>query len=238
MYDKNYTTELNINGESVASNTSTDYKKSWSKSFTLKEGENTFEFVLTDSAGKTTTQTKTINYSINAPELVITNCPTNVTDSLVTLSGTIYDSTYSCSLTINGVLYNTVYYPDSKRQWSGSFRLKEGENTFEIVLTNSVGKTTTETRTINLTIGTPEIKLTSCPETTTEPFVYINGTVTGNVDGVAFYIDGKKFSLNANNEFSDCYILKEGENTVVFRAVNKYGKEVTVSKVITYTPED
>ena len=51
------------------------------------------------------------------------------------------------------------------------------------------------------------------------------------------FIDDEEVYVNYSGEFSETVDLKEGSNTFEFRAVNDYGKEVTVTKTITYTPE-
>ena len=51
------------------------------------------------------------------------------------------------------------------------------------------------------------------------------------------FIDDEEVYVNYNDEFSKTFDLKEGANTFNFRAVNNYGKEVTVTKTITYTAE-
>ena len=237
MYDKNYSSSLTINGESIASNSYSDYTKDWTASYTLKEGENTFEFVLTNSAGKTVTETKTINFSVGGPELKITNCPSNVTTKNVTISGTMYDANYSSSLTINGESIASNSYNDYEKSWSKSFTLEEGVNTFEFVLTNSVGKSTTEKRTINFSVGEPKIQFINCPENTKKDSITVKGKITGNNEGAMLFIDDEEVYVNYSGEFSKTVVLKEGSNTFEFRAVNDYGKEVVVTKTITYTPE-
>lgn len=234
MYDKNYSTTLLINGETVATNSTADYKKSWSQTYTLKEGENTFNFVLKNSAGLTSGITKTVTYSAGAPELTITSCPSSVSDKSVTISGTIYDENYTTELLINGISVATNSTPDYSKSWSQTYTLKEGENTFEFVLTNSAGKSTTQTKTITFNVGSPEIQFINCPESTTKENITIKGKITGTNDGAMLFIDDEEVHISSSGEFSVTYQLEEGANTFVFRAVNDYGKEVTVTKTITY----
>ena len=51
------------------------------------------------------------------------------------------------------------------------------------------------------------------------------------------FINDEEVNVNYNGEFSKNLTLKEGTNTFKFRAVNNYGKEDTITKTITYTPE-
>jgi len=237
MYDSNYTTSLTINGESVATCTYADYERSWSKSYTLKEGANTFEFVLTSAAGKTSTETRVVNFSVGGPELKITSCPNNVTKKDITISGTMYDSNYTTNLSINGESVASNTYADYERSWSKSYTLKEGANTFEFVLTNAAGKTTTETKTIYFSVGDPEIQFTNCPETTQQDKITITGKIARNNEGASLFINDKEAWLNSYYYFSETYTLSAGSNKFIFRAVNDYGKTVTITKTIIYSPE-
>ena len=237
MYDKNYPQTLTINGETVAYNSSSDYTRSWSASYVLKEGDNTFEIVLTNSAGKTVRETRTVNFSVGGPVLKITQCPTNVTSKNITISGTMYDKNYPQTLTINGenVAYNSS--SDYTRSWSASYTLKEGDNTFEIVLTNSAGKTVKETRTVNFSVGSPEIIFTNCPEVTQQKNISIQGKIKGFNEGVKLYINDQEVSVGYSGDFSKSVTLNEGDNGFVFRAVNSYGKSTSIAKTIRYVAE-
>ena len=51
------------------------------------------------------------------------------------------------------------------------------------------------------------------------------------------FINDEECYLNYYSEFNATVDLKEGDNRFTFRAVNNDGKEVSETRVITYTPE-
>ena len=227
--DDNASVSVTINGESVNVNWNGD----WSRSYTLSEGENTFEIVATNTNGKQTKKSVTILYTVGAPTLTVNQSDQTVTDKDFTLSGRATDANYSVSVTVNGKSVSVGWNGD----WSKSYTLSEGENTFEIVATNTNGKQTKETVSVTLLVGDPEIQFFNCPERTKNSSVTIKGKITGNNEGAMLFIDGEEVYVNYSGEFSETVDLQEGANTFEFRAVNEYGKEVTETKTITYAPE-
>lgn len=235
MYDKNYSTTLTINGSKV--DVSSEGKTSnWFWPCTLKEGKNTFNFVLTSSSGKTTTQTKTVNYSVGGPELTITSCPAEVSDKNVALRGTLYDKDYNTVLTINGeaVATSTAGYNSN---WNWTYTLKEGENTLNFVLTSSSGKTVSQAKTINYNAAKPELTIGYCPSEVINNTVTIRGSIYDKNFSTVLTINGEEVdtaSADYKSNWEKTYTLKEGENTFKFVLTSYSGKEVTETKTITY----
>ncbi len=146
--DKNYGATLTINDEYVTSMRDRG-EKSWRHTTELDEGTNTLIFELKNEAGKVTSETRTIEFSASAPELVITGCPETVTSEEVTLTGVMSDRNYGATLYINGEYVMSTYSSSGgKKSWRHTVSLREGSNTIEFVLKNDAGKTTSETRTI------------------------------------------------------------------------------------------
>ena len=225
--DANYSVSVTVNGESVNVNSYNE----WSKSYTLSEGENNFEVVATNENGKQTKKKITVTYTVGAPKLTINQSNQTVTDKKFTLSGEATDANYSVSVTVNGESVNVNSY----NEWSKSYTLSEGENNFEVVATNENGKQTKDSITITFKVGNPEIRFINCPENTKKNSITIKGKITGNNEGAMLFIDDEEVYVNYSGEFSKTVELKEGSNTFEFRAVNDYGKEVTVTKTITYS---
>ena len=100
-----------------------------------------------------------------------------------------------------------------------------------------MGKSSTETRTISLEIGAPEITFTNCPEVTQQKNLSIQGRIKGQNDGAKLYINDQEVSVGYSGDFSKSVTLSEGDNSFVFRAVNSYGKSKTISKTIKYVGE-
>lgn len=230
-------TTVTVNGETVKM--SSNYYDEYEGNYVYKfEQEGSKDFTVEGKrGGKTKKVSVTAKYEVGVPKLNITQCPTNVTTKDVTIRGTMYDKNYSQSLTINGESIASNSYSDYSKDWSASYTLDEGENTFEFVLTNSAGKTVTETKTINFSVGEPELQFSNCPEDMSKSQVTIKGKIKGNNEGAMLFVNDEEVRVNYNGEFSTTVDLKEGTNSFRFRAVNDYGKEITVTKTITYTPE-
>lgn len=238
MYDKNYPTELLINGESIATNSYADYRSSWSKNYTLTEGKNTFEFILKNSNGKTSIETRTVNLNTGVPTLKIISCPTSVTSKDVTIFGTIYDKNYSTELLINGESVAATSYADYTGSWTRSYTLTESNNKFKFVLKNSNGKTVTETRDITFNVGVPVLKITSCPTSVTSKNITISGTMYDKNYSTELLINGESVATNQygdyTNSWSKNYTLTEGENKFEFVLKNDNGKTVTEVRTVDF----
>ena len=170
---------VTINGESIdsRSNTGTLY---WSKFYTLKEGENTFNITATSTAGKTSTETRTVTLEIGALEITFTNVfrAVNSYGKSKTISKTIkyvgeikapvlkvddiISSTTESKITITGTVNDSldskvvVYVNDKKitsgnGNWSANVSLDEGNNDIIVVATNAYGKSTTVVKKITYT---------------------------------------------------------------------------------------
>ena len=220
-----YSPVLTINGEQV----SIDWISRFNKTVNLKEGANKFEFVLKNSYGKTVKQTKTVNFTPGGPELYIEYCPENVATNSIEIKGRVKGD-YSPVLTINGEQVSI----DWISRFNETVNLKEGENKFEFVLKNRYGKETRQTRIINFSVGNPKIVFVNCPESTTKSNLRITGRIEGVNAGALLFMNDEEKRLDYDKEFSINVELEKGDNTFKFRAVNDYGKEVTVEKTVRY----
>ena len=224
---------LTVNGKSVSVSS---YNGHWETTLTLTEGENDVKIEATNNLGKSTTETRTINFGVGAPTITINSCPSSSDTNSVTIEGYVSDTNDSRpKLTVNGKNVSVSSYNGS---WSTDVSLSEGENTITITATNNLGKSSTETRTVTFSAGSPDILFLNCPETTSRSEITIKGKITGSNSGAMMFINDEEVRVTYSNEFSKTYTLKEGENKFVFRAVNGYGKETTVTKTITYTSDD
>ena len=237
---------VTVNGKSV----NVDYRYSsggWRYETTLKEGNNDFTIVATNSLGKATTVKKTINFGVGAPTLKITECPATSNAETVTISGTVSDTNDSSpTVTVNGSKVNvgSVYYSSGKwsGKWSYKATLKEGDNDFTIIATNSLGKTTTEKRTINFGVGAPTLKITECPAISDTETVTISGTVSDtNDDSPTVTVNGSKVNVGygyyTSGRWSYEATLKEGDNDFTIIAANNFGKTTTEKRTIHFEVE-
>lgn len=231
LTDSNYSAFLKINGERV----DIGAYGYWVKTYTLKDGENKFTFEAFNSNGKKVTEERTVIFNDGGPQFAITECPTTATDKFITIRGTLRDSNYNVSLTINGESAGI----DASGNWGKQYVLKEGENKLTFVASNSNGKKVTEDRTVVFNVNGPKIIFTACPESSQESYAYIKGSLEGLNDGVKLYMNDKEVSLlDENSIWTNRFSLKvnliAGDNTFIFKAVNSYGKSTTVVKTIKY----
>ena len=215
----------------------------WSYKATLKEGNNDFTIVATNSLGKATTVKKTINFGVGAPTLKITECPATSNAETVTISGTVSDTNdASPTVTVNGSKVNVDYGYYTSGRWSYKATLKEGDNDFTIIATNSLGKTTTEKRTINFGVGAPTLKITECPAISDTETVTISGTVSDtNDDSPTVTVNGSKVNVGygyyTSGRWSYEATLKEGDNDFTIIAANNFGKTTTEKRTIHFEVE-
>lgn len=208
----------------------------WSDSFEtsadLKEGENTFVFKAKNSAGKTTTVTKTVTYTANGPILKVDDIPETTDRTSITVSGKVTDKNdYSPS----------VYLNDEKlSSWSGTFEktvnLQEGENTLVFKAKNSAGKTTTITKRITLSADGPRLQVDDIPAVVDTQKLTISGKITDKNDySPSVYVNDEKLS-SWSNTFEKSVTLQVGENTIVIKGKNSAGKTTIVTKTVVFQP--
>lgn len=217
-----------INDELLSLNSS----NMWSKELGLKEGSNTFTIKAVNKLGRVTTLVKTITFNVGAPEIILNECPDSSSYAKMTISGRVNDiNDASPKVYLNDELLSL----GSNNTWSKEVTLKEGINTYTIKATNSLGKTTTLTKVINLIVEAPNVYLSSFPEVSTTQTVTINGSVSDKNDSQPkVYINGEQITLNWNNTWSKTLTLVEGVNKVEIKAVNSYGKTYSITKGITF----
>ncbi|GAA3407796.1 S-layer homology domain-containing protein [Paenibacillus hodogayensis] len=194
------------------------------KKVELTEGTNTIVVKATNSLGKSTTVTKTIVFNTGGPVLKVNDIPDTTDKASVNVSWSVTDKNDSKP---------KVYINDeAQSEWSSSktISLSEGANTIVFKATNSLGKSTTVTKTITLSTGGPVLKVNDIPDSTDKTSVMVSWSVTDKNDSRPIvYINDE-----AQSEWSSSktIALNEGINTIVFRATNSLGKSTTVTKKI------
>lgn len=224
---------VTVNGESVSMSTNGygkfvgDYKYSFSK-----EGEMELRVVAT-KAGKTSTKTVSVDHSVDSPEIEITSCPETVDKNSVTIRGTVTDPQGgTVTLTVNGEKITLTRWDSS---FSINYKLEDGENTIRFVATNEFGKTSTKTCKVTTDLKKPNLSVNDIPATTTEKIITVSGKATSY--GTTVRINGEKISLDWRDSFTREITLQEGKNTITVTATGYDGGVTTVTKTITYKPE-
>jgi hypothetical protein len=204
------------------------YNGDWSKEITLKQGTNKIMISAKNKFDKETVMEKEIEFLADIPELTVDHVPENVTVNTITLTGRATDTNDSSIK----VYINDVYIDYSN--FSKSYTLAEGANTFVFKAVNNLGKTSEIiTKTVNFVIGSPKLTIDNVPENVTSKTINLTGRATDINDGsVKIYIIDVYVDYSS---FNKSYTLNEGVNNLVFKAVNSYGKQTVVTKTVTYT---
>ena len=198
----------------------------------LEEGDNTITVEVSDSDGRTVTETVTTTVDTGSPVLTL-NAPATSDSTEVTITGTVSDAgdIAATSLSVNSE--STPVTLDSNGEFSQTVTLDDGENTITLSATDAAGNenSVTQTTTVSLDTTPPTVTL-EAPATSTESTVTVTGTVVdeSEVDSVSLSVDGEHsqdVTLDSNNEFETTLSLSEGENTISLSATDAYGNEAT-----------
>ena len=232
-----------INDKEVSLNS----KNEFSYTYTFdREGSQRFIFKA-ECFGKEKKLERVVNYSLNAPVITLSNCPSEVKVDSVKISGTVSDENYKkstsftthVSLTIN----NRSISMDSQGKFTTEVYLEPGVNKIIFVAKNDLGKTTQIEREIKYVkeYTAPELYSLSYPKTTSNSIVEITGKVKDNnvVDlrSISLTINGEIVSVDSNGSWSKNLTLVDGVNRFTIIANNSYGKSVTEVIEIIYTKE-
>ncbi|SDD65574.1 S-layer homology domain-containing protein [Paenibacillus sp. UNCCL117] len=204
-------------------------QSSWSsgKTVELQEGANTITVKAVNSLGKTTTVTKQITFNTDGPVLKVSDIPETTDKQTVTVSWSVSDKNDSSP---------KVYVNDEVQSGyttSKTISLEEGVNTIVFKATNKLGKSITVTKTISLGTGAPNLKVGPIPSTTESERVNVSWSVTDTNDSSPkVYINDQLQSYTT----SASIVLEPGENTLIFKATNARGKEIALTRTITFNP--
>lgn len=207
-------------------------KDSFKHTFNLKDGEGfyEYEFKVVKPNGRYKVVTKTIERIIPAPTITAT-VPEKTESQRMTITGQINDRNDSDpTLYVN----NSRVYPNSSGSWSYTLDLSEGQNAIKITGSNKFGKKTEITKKVTFTAAAPLITINEIVEVVFVDKITITGKVTDlNDSNPTIYINNQK-RYNYNNSINETIILKEGENTIIISAENKFGKKSTITKKVNY----
>lgn len=195
--------------------------------YKIDTDEGTYQIVVTARlpGGKSKTVTKEITYEKGGPDLKVNDIPEQTDKSSVTISWTATSNDYYDEV--------TVYVNDeaqSRYTTSKTVKLEEGENSIVVRAVNEAGKETVVTKTITFNNGGPVLKVSEVPETTDKKSITVSWTVSDKNDSYPeVYVNDE---LQSNYSSSITLQLQEGVNTIVFKAVNSFGKTTVVTKTV------
>ncbi len=199
----------------------------------INVGQNTITIVVTDAAGNTTTQTRTVTRTgSNAPTLVVTQ-PIDgfaTKENTVTVQGTAVDSSgTTLTVTVNG----SSVAIGTGGAFSTQATLTEGTNTITIVATNGSGQSTAVTRTVKKDSTPPLLSVTNPTDgqLTRDSSVVVLGTVT-DASVVTLTVNGQQTIIDPSGTFSAIVSLNEGTNQVNVTAIDALGNTSTITRTI------
>lgn len=73
----------------------------------------------------------------------------------------------------------------------------------------------------------------SASQTTNQPTIEVSGSTSQQAQ---VYIDGFNVPVDADGKFNAPVILKQGANTVTITAINSFGRQAEVKRIVNYTP--
>ena len=215
---------------------------SFSVDVALSAGANTLTATATDAAGNQATADATVTYTPpdTTPPVIGITTPTDgaeLTESPVTVTGTVSDDRALASVTVNGV--PAVITGGS---FSADVPLSPGSNALTAVATDAAGNSAsvsvavtytpadTTPPTVSITTPTDGAELTESPAT-------VIGTVSDDraladvtVNGIAALVTGNSFSVDI--------ALTEGANTLTALATDAAGNTASSGVTVTYVPPD
>ncbi|WP_155925755.1 S-layer homology domain-containing protein [Bacillus sp. UNC438CL73TsuS30] len=208
------------------------YDGTWSDSFDLSEGDNTFVIKAENSLGKTSSVTKTVKFSPPVPVLTVNSVLSSTEYDSITISGKVSDKNDDRpKVYVN----DQEVYVSYDGTWSDSFDLSEGDNTFVIKAENSLGKISSVTKVVKFIPPSPTLTVNTVPSTTTYNTITISGKVSDkNDDRPKVYINNQEVYVSYDGPWSKAFSLMSGLNTFEIKATNSLGKITSITRTITY----
>ena len=192
---------------------------------TLKEGSNPVTVKAVNKLGKTTEVTRTIEFIPNPPQLVLGPLPDTTDKETITVTWRVQDDNDPSPM---------VYVNNTPVNFGTSTNLKLaiGMNTISVRAVNKYGKSTEVTKTIHFASEGPTIQINPVPATTGKGRIDLVWTLKdANDSSPRVYVNDKYY-----NSSPATVVLKEGDNTIVVRAVNRLGQSTEQTINVTFVP--
>jgi hypothetical protein len=201
----------------------------WSYSLTLAEGVNYIDISGVHSGATAAFKNVIITLDTLAPVLTVSALSDGATASnqVQNISGTVSDPNLA-GVSVNG---NPVSVNNGT--FSYAIALAKGSNSISVVAADSLGHTTTNTRTINFEPALPIIAITNLADGsfTNQQEITISGTVDKTA---AVTVNGVAANPGGGLEWSALVKLDAGMNTIDIAATDQYGSEVKQKRTVVY----
>ncbi len=231
---------VSVNGEKVSGRGS---KIAINKTVALVEGDNKITIEGRDSAGNLSVGTITVRLDTQAPEISVASPEKGMvtTSREVKVKATVRDSRGISAITINGMPIEL-----SGRQVeaiSRTIALKPGETAVIIKAKNALGNESEEIIPIGIDTDGPAVSLSEFPDNmiiyNVDAFAF-RGTASDPSGVAQVSINHSRLPISPGTQvmFSYSIPLQEGENHVEIGAIDKYGNERVIKKVIRRETKD
>ncbi|HXE97037.1 MAG TPA: carboxypeptidase regulatory-like domain-containing protein [Dongiaceae bacterium] len=230
---------ITINGKPVAFN-ATD--GSFSHAFTLLPGDNKITTIVSDAAGNTASDSRTVTLDQAAPLLAVAAPADNIKTaaSSITVSGTV-DKTSTVQVTDNGSTQLSAAMTGNT--FTVSVNLVPGINTIGITATDLAGNSSTAKRTVVCDNLNPTLAVTDPGQdsSTVQAAMIIKGTVSDTITNatVLITVDGSHYTPVVTNGAFSQQISFAAEKTyqVIVTATDEVGNASTVRRNIIYSSQ-
>ncbi|MCC3372494.1 S-layer homology domain-containing protein [Cohnella sp. REN36] len=187
-----------------------------------EEGTYTYTITARLSGGKTETVTKAVKYEKGAPTLTVNGVPETTDKKTITVTWTVKDSNDP----------SPVVYVNGQKQYgtsgSAQVNLEDGDNEITVVAENSAGKSAKVVKHVVFQGNGPTLNVMNVPESTDKDTLNVTWTVQDKNDpSPKVYLNGQQLYGT-----STTVSLREGANTLSFKAVNSLGKTTEVTKTV------
>ncbi len=214
---------VTVNGIAVT----LDASFAFNSTVTLTEGTNNITIVATDSAGNTSSETRTVTLDTTAPVISLTAPEDNLqtADAQQTVSGNVNET---ATVSVNGVPVTL----GAALAFSTVITLAEGPNTITVQATDDAGNVASLVRQASLDTAAPVITLTT-PEdglTTNDASLSVSGSLS---ESATVLVNGITAVVDAALGFSATVSLIEGANTLTVSATDATGNTSVSSRTVT-----
>lgn len=186
---------LTVNGESLTGFNYNSANGKVTRTIALKQGANTIELKATNNCG-TASDITVVNYNYTCPKPTVqlaspVNNPT-VTDANYTVEAFVSNITSESQvqLKVNGVVRTGGTYITSNSTYKNTVSLQEGNNTIELMATNTCGSAST--------FGTINRRAVQTVEN--PPIIVMTGTCDATVEAGLYYISGSISSVTSGSQ--------------------------------------
>jgi len=236
--DPGCTLDVTTDAQVQAGTMSFPTASSWSLPINgLVPGNNVVSITATNSYGKSTTTTATIQYTppgasdTDPPKLAVSALSDgdNTTTQVQNIFGTVIDPNLA------GITVNDIPVQVNNGMFSYAIALVKGANSITVIARDTFGNTAIDRRTITFSPALPILSVTSPADNTSTKEKDV--TVTGKLDkAAAVKVNGIAANPGGGLDWSATVRLVAGINTIEIAATDAFASVAKEKRTITYDP--